>query len=200
MTRFNLGCGDDIRSGYTNCDFVGGDKCFHLDMQKFPWSISDEEAEEILLLDVLEHFPYSQTRQVLSEVWRVLKPDAFVDIQVPDFEECAKAMMWTDDIFSHSYDCNSCGHCFTCNDRAGKCPKCGQHRDVTAQAAMQRLYGGQDRKGNWHYAAFTKRSLSLLLEQSGFDRLEFKELNQNGETMRQNWNMYVRAYKKNDLW
>ena len=200
MKKLNLGCGKDLKQGYLNVDFYDLPMpakvadTMRCDLSSFPWPFKDDSASEILMLDFLEHFEYSKTRTILQEVWRVLEKDGFVDIQVPDFTECAKAMLY------HSpYNCNSCGYVFTDAD-GYLCNHCCRARHEIAESAMERLYGGQNHKGNYHYTAFTKKSMETLLYQEGFDKFEFFETNENGETYQQNWNFKVRAYKKTKLW
>lgn len=193
--KLNLGCGNDIKQGYVNVDFRAMPGVSKVDLSQFPWPYSDGEVEEIQMLDFLEHFPYRKTDQILTEVWRILKPGGFVDVQVPDFYECSAAM---------NYDvgmlCNACGfewseaHCL--GNESVRCGKCGQLRSAVAEAGMRRLYGGQDYEGNWHFAAFTKNSIQEKLHKNGFQAGEFLE----EEHQRLNWNMKIRAYKKQDLW
>lgn len=192
--RLNLGCGPDVRPGYRNIDLYSSDPNVEkIDLSSLPWPFKNDSAEEILMLDFLEHFPYRKTGLILQEVWRVLKPEGFVDIQVPDFEECARAVL-----SETSCLCNRCGH--RVNSHENKCSSCGQTRENIAVAAVKRLYGGQDFAGNYHYTAFSKTILRGLLEEHGFENFVFMERNQNGETYQQNWNFYVRAHKRGDLW
>ena len=187
--KLNLGCGADIKPGYLNVDLREAEGVTKVDLSKIPWPWEDASADEILMLDFLEHFPYRKTKAVLFEVWRVLKPGAFVDIQVPDFEHCARAMMRLG-----PYDCNNCGWEFDDEDYSMACPKCKTPKSDIADAAMMRLYGGQDYEGNWHFTAFTKRTLTDLLTKNGFGNFEFLEK----DHQHKNWNFKVRAFKKDD--
>lgn len=185
--KLNLGCGPDIRSGYVNVDLRHGPGVLQHDLSKFPWPWRDNSVDEILMLDFLEHFPYRQTKTVLSEVSRILKAGGFVDIQVPDFYHCALALM-----NEGRFNCNKCGYEFrTAMPGDGAKCNCGATRWEIAESAMQRLYGGQDYPGNWHYTTFTYATLTHLLSQhelSNFERLDV-----NHQTL--NWNIKVRAYK-----
>ena len=85
--KLNLGCGDDIKEGYLNVDFRKTHPSVQVqDLSKFPWPWADGFADEILMLDFLEHFPYAQTERILFECFRILKDDGEVVIQVPDAE------------------------------------------------------------------------------------------------------------------
>lgn len=208
--KLNLGCGNDIRRGYTNVDFFLGkeaiDKWQHdrgvdlreVDLSKFPWPFEDKSANEILMLDFLEHFPYDQTHEILREAYRVLSPGGIIHVQVPDFAVCAIAAIDLENDLNHrlSYLESQCHVCGTViKYREISCESCGTPRVNIRDAAIQRLYGGQDRPGNWHYNAFTKSSLKLDLEFSGFRQVFFLEKNENDETYSQNWNMRAVAKK-----
>lgn len=197
--KLNLGCGEDIKPGYTNVDFRDLPGVQKTDLSRFPWPWPDSSADEILMLDFLEHFPYRKTDLILGEAWRVLKPGSPLVVQVPSFKECSAAMN-----FDVGMLCNSCGFEWTesycMSNEKEKCGKCGQSRDVVCEAAMQRLYGGQDYEGNSHFAAFTQNSIQHKLKKNGFGSAEILETNENGETFRQNWNMRVRVIKEPDLW
>lgn len=195
--KLNLGCGSDIRDGYVNVDLRP--PCDRkVDLSQLPWPFEDQSAEEVLMLDFLEHFPYRKTSSILQEVWRVLKPGGILEVQVPDFEVCAFAA-----IRDSRMQCNKDGTTFGSSMEhkvEGKCSRCGQTILQIAQAAIERLYGGQDVEGNWHFTAFTKDLLEQQLGKAGFGDFEWPEFNQNGETFAQNWNIKVRARKKEDAW
>lgn len=191
--KINLGCGPDIKSGYVNvdlrkpCDVV-------CDLSKLPWPFQDSSADEILMLDFLEHFPYRLTESIIQEVWRILKPGAFVDIQVPDLEHCARAAQ-----FDPPFLCNRCGWEYHKDDLRANffvCGKCKQDWIDCALAATHRLYGGQDYEGNWHYNAFSRLLLKNLMYRNGFGNEEELEY----EHQKANWNFKFRFFKVQDVW
>ena len=70
--KLNLGCGRDIKSGWTNVDsrkFDGVDIVADLSQ---PWPWADESVEEIHLSHVLEHFTADQRVHIANEIYRVL--------------------------------------------------------------------------------------------------------------------------------
>ena len=82
--KLNLGCGNDYKPGWINCDTVAthnikADKYF--DLEVFPWPFPDNHADEILLEQVMEHLP--NTLGTINEIWRILKPGGIVRINVP---------------------------------------------------------------------------------------------------------------------
>lgn len=192
--RLNLGCGDDIRPDYINVDFrKTHPSVVQVDLSRFPWSFEDNSAEEILMLDFLEHFPYAQTKAILLECRRVLRFDGTVVIQVPDALQTCRAL-----IQEGEYTCNKCetpvvgrGH----KDWDPHCGTCGQDADVTSEAAMRRLYGGQDYAGNFHQTCFTRGSLEGKAEECGLELIGYEE----EQHMWRNWTLKAR-FKVGELW
>lgn len=194
--RLNLGCGNDVKDGYTNVDF----RPVHpgvvvADLSSFPWQWKDETVEEVLMYDFLEHFPYRTTKPMLEEVWRVLKMGGAVEIQVPDFEQCARAILNLT-----PYICNVCEKPvveWRASDKKlpplDNCPNCNVDLNKVAAAGVARLYGGQDYVGNHHHTTFTRMMLVGYLHESGFDDCIFLE--DEDDYMRRNWNFKVRAIK-----
>ena len=82
MKKLNLGCGNDIKKDYINLDKfkVGGADIVH-DIEKFPWPFKDNEFDEILCKNVLEHVNDPIT--VMEEIWRISKSNSIVKVQVP---------------------------------------------------------------------------------------------------------------------
>lgn len=197
--KLNLGCGNDIRQGYVNVDFrqlPGVDQV--VDLSKFPWPWKDGEIEEIAMLDFLEHFPYRQTGKILDECWRIMRVGGYLDVQVPDLEHCSRAASMTGPFL-----CNRCGWEWPVQDLRADfmiCKQCRASWVDVAEAAVARIFGGQDYEGNWHQTGFTDLLLDRTLLAHGFDSIERIKHNQNGETYYQNWNMKMRARKVENLW
>jgi predicted SAM-dependent methyltransferase len=192
--KLNLGCGSDIRPGYVNVDFrllPGVDLV--VDLSAFPWGFEDGSAEEVLLLDFLEHFPYSQTRRIMLECHRVLHEDGRVVIQAPDAKILGAVLSGRG-----RYQCNRCGEWMwgiTSEEWTERCPKCGQGEDDAFEAAMMRMYGGQDHQGNFHQTCFTSDSLARLGRACGL----FWQGDLEKEHQRANWN-FKSVFTKGDIW
>ena len=187
--KLNLGCGNDIKPGYTNVDFrPTHPSVVQADLSKFPWPFEDGSADEILMLDFLEHFPYASTPLILFECYRVLSDAGRLVIQVPDAVHTARALIGEGDFF-----CNKCEqHAYMTN---GKCDNCGQTSIEISEAAMKRMYGGQDYPGNFHLTCFTPMSLIRKSRDCGLAFVEFEEI----EHQWKNWN-FKAVFKKEDLW
>ncbi len=81
--RLNLGCGHDIRAGWVNLDSakIEGVDVIH-DIEKLPLPFANDEFDEILCSDILEHVEYIP---VLKDLHRILKPGGKLTIRVPHF-------------------------------------------------------------------------------------------------------------------
>ncbi|NOY40511.1 MAG: methyltransferase domain-containing protein [Planctomycetes bacterium] len=81
--RLNLGCGTDIKKGWTNLDIVdlpGVDVVWGI--EDLPLPFEDQQFEEVLCKDILEHVDYIL---VLQDIHRILKPGGRLRITVPHF-------------------------------------------------------------------------------------------------------------------
>jgi len=82
--RLNIGCGSDVRVGWTNLDrvqLVGVDVVADIDTEPLPFD--DGSFDFVLAKDVLEHC--SHPLQVIEEIHRVLTPGGVLHLQVPHF-------------------------------------------------------------------------------------------------------------------
>ena len=81
--RLNLGCGSDIKDGWVNLDWINlpGVNVVH-DIEILPLPFQDEEFDEILCQDILEHIEYIL---VLKDLYRILKKGGKLSIRVPHF-------------------------------------------------------------------------------------------------------------------
>lgn len=189
--KLNLGCGDDIREGYLNVDFRKTHTSVWIaDLSRFPWPFKDGEAEEILMLDFLEHFSYRKTSQILLECNRILLPEGELVIQVPDAPQLGRAISMTGEYF-----CNRCGGTMGGDPPKEQCESCGQSALDIADDAICRLFGGQDCQGNWHQAAFTPELLEFRCGHAGFVLVGYEER----EHQEKNWNFKAR-FAKGDPW
>jgi len=197
--RLNLGCGNDVKSGYVNVDFRDMHGVEKVDLSIIPWPWADSTADEILMLDFLEHFPYRKTDYLLMEAWRVLKIGGKLVVQVPDLEHCARAAS-----FLAPFLCNQCGYEFfvpfeengVIKETPKTCNSCGRPWHLIAESATRRLYGGQNYEGNWHFNAFSKIQLTNILLSLGFsDIMDLEKMHQ-----RINWNFKLSATKISNAW
>jgi len=91
MEYLNVGCGntsienainmDVAVNEFTNPDIIG-------DLLDIPFH--DKTFKGLILSHVLEHLPKSKHIKALNEIWRVLKSNGTVYIEVPDLEQVVK--------------------------------------------------------------------------------------------------------------
>ncbi|HTH49998.1 MAG TPA: methyltransferase domain-containing protein [Candidatus Limnocylindria bacterium] len=81
--RLNVGCGVDIRAGWVNFDTIDYGGNMLGDLNRYPWPFPESHFDEILCSHILEHLPNFSA--VVTELWRVAKPGALIDVRVPFF-------------------------------------------------------------------------------------------------------------------
>ncbi len=71
LRKLNVGCGLDIRPGWTNLDVVdyGGNQI--VDINRYPWPFPENHFECSHILEHLNNF-----NAAVTELYRVAKPDA----------------------------------------------------------------------------------------------------------------------------
>jgi ubiquinone/menaquinone biosynthesis C-methylase UbiE len=88
--KLHLGCGERFIPGFV-----------HVDAHAYPHVDHQAKAENLAFVEngstdllyashLLEHYGRSEIEGVLSEWYRVLRPDGVLRLAVPDFEACAK--------------------------------------------------------------------------------------------------------------
>jgi len=93
LVKLNLGCGDEIITGYINVDLYNNKADMKFDCAKLP--VADNSVDEIRAYHVLEHFDFNQTWNVLREWNRALKPGGKLRLETPDFLESCKLFAMT---------------------------------------------------------------------------------------------------------
>lgn len=94
MIKLNLGCGGDYIKGFVNVDLYSDVADEKYDISKLPYA--DNSIDEIRAYHVIEHFDYLHAFDVLKEWHRVLKSNASIRIETPDFLESCKEFIKAD--------------------------------------------------------------------------------------------------------
>jgi len=84
--KFNMGCGHNKLAGYVNVDaFAEGEPDQQVDLETLPWPWPDNAADEMIFNHSLEHMGGDPKvfMGIMQEIYRVSKPDALVQINVP---------------------------------------------------------------------------------------------------------------------
>lgn len=143
MVSIDIGCGDTCR-GELGLDIraaegvdIRGD-AHHLPLEA-------ESIHEVIMVDVLEHFRWSDVRDVLSEVFRVLEPGGVFFVRTPDFD-------W----IVNNYD---------------TIPPLRLQRKLYG-GYTHPLNDGEGYEENQHHTMFTENIITDLLEATGFTRVE----------------------------
>jgi SAM-dependent methyltransferase len=81
-SKLHLGCGTIILPDHVNVDSAAlpGVDIVH-DLTIFPWPFEDQQFDEVILVDILEHLP--SIIKTLEEIYRITKPNGKVLIRVP---------------------------------------------------------------------------------------------------------------------
>ena len=84
--KFNMGCGFNKLQGFVNIDkFKECAPDIEMDLEKFPWLIESDQADEVVFNHCLEHLGQETSvfLGIVKELYRIAKPDARVVINVP---------------------------------------------------------------------------------------------------------------------
>ncbi|MBN2284938.1 MAG: methyltransferase domain-containing protein [Tissierellales bacterium] len=80
--KINFGCGKRRIDGYIGVDKIQMPTVDVVhDMNSFPYPFNDESVEEVILSHILEHLP--NTVHVMEEIWRICRPEAMLEVDVP---------------------------------------------------------------------------------------------------------------------
>ena len=95
MTKLNLGCGKKILPGYVNVDITprqGAKPDVECDVRNLH-VFSDNYADEILSVHVIEHFYRWEVEAVLAEWVRVLKPGGTMILETPNLVTACRKLL-----------------------------------------------------------------------------------------------------------
>ena len=81
--KLNIGCGNNILHGWVNLDIsaLSGVDVVH-DIEKIPLPFSNEQFNEVLCQDILEHVEYVP---ILRDIYRIMRKGGTLTIRVPHF-------------------------------------------------------------------------------------------------------------------
>ena len=86
MKKLNFGCGDRYACDWVNIDFHSQNQSVGQVniLGGFPYP--DSSFDAVYSSHVLEHFTRNQTKSVLLDAWRILKPEGILRTTLPDLE------------------------------------------------------------------------------------------------------------------
>lgn len=82
--KLNLGSGNVRFEGFTNVDLYDSTADIKADICNVP--LEDGIADEIKCIQVVEHVPYNKNEALFAEMYRLLAPGGFVDLETPDID------------------------------------------------------------------------------------------------------------------
>ena len=108
--QLNLGCGKDIKPGFANIDIHDLDGVDIVADVRNLYMFDDASCFYILASDIIEHFTYAETGDLLREWSRVLQVDGVLEIRTPN-------MKWVAEHYLEHSDCEFISyHLFGCQE------------------------------------------------------------------------------------
>lgn len=101
----DLGCGTHKAEGFIGVDIVAGDRVDVIANLNGRFPFPDNSVDFIKAHDIIEHLP--NRVHTMNELWRILKPDAIVDISVPStdgrgaFQDPTHVSFWNANSFMY---------------------------------------------------------------------------------------------------
>ncbi len=86
----NLCCGLQKIPGYIGVDFLPGAAEIVLDLRNKNLPFLDNSIEKLVCISAINYFKYQRAKEIINDVFRVLKPGALVRFGVQDLELIAK--------------------------------------------------------------------------------------------------------------
>jgi len=90
----NLGCGNDIKKGYVNIDRYNNTNGVDVNADVMVLPFKDDSINEVFISHTVEHFSKDDVLRLFKEFNRVLRPNGWLDVRVPDFDVCVQK--WTE--------------------------------------------------------------------------------------------------------
>jgi SAM-dependent methyltransferase len=95
--RLSIGSGRIVHKGWFGIDLKRGVNVFRCDLRR-PFTLSDGILDSLLAEHIIEHFALDDVLRILSECYRVLKPDAPIRIVCPDARIAWKLLSGVSDL------------------------------------------------------------------------------------------------------
>ena len=173
--KLNLGCGNDIREGYVNVDVLEDEGVIKSDIIDYLVDQPANVAEEVVLKDVVEHFPHGLVEEngeivhsdvqpgvfeLLHLVKKVLMPNGTLYIRVPNFRWVVeKWIIWMRD-----------------GDKADEQMNFSRVNWTLCGEIRHSLKDG-------HHSLWTKEAMANVLKSVGFKVLSIKQCDPNFEVI-----------------
>jgi len=160
--KVNVGCGPDIREGWSNIDInpqVGAELGSITDMPFSRGSCDVVEANYIL-----EHLPFTEEEKAFKECYRVLRRGGKVVFKVPDFPTIVENWLAASDQWKSFY--KICGE----GD-----PDFGFGHGLSMRSRWGRLltyiFGTHEAEGKFHLNAYSEGKIVAQMKFIGFRKI-----------------------------
>lgn len=145
ITKINLGCGMNHLRGFVNID-INEPADMIMDIRKL--TLENNSVEEVVCSHVLEHFADYEVIGVLQEIFRVLKPQGILYLEIPDLEYCVREWLNTDENHPEKWN-----------------------------FYLMRIFGNQINEYEFHKTGFTETRINRILSAIGFKQIEINRIN-----------------------
>ena len=94
--RLNIGCGEHIKEGWLNVDLLPRKGAYYLDASQ-PFPFVDESFRYVFSEHLFEHLSYEGGKNMLHEVYRVLRPGGILRLAMPTMDFLQKLLATPED-------------------------------------------------------------------------------------------------------
>jgi predicted SAM-dependent methyltransferase len=84
IRKLHIGCGSNILDGWLNTDIKGNNRHIMFMDAGNPFPIPEQSFDYVFSEHLFEHLTYEQAKNMLSECYRILKPNGIIRIATPD--------------------------------------------------------------------------------------------------------------------
>lgn len=173
--RLHIGCGANVLPGWINIDRIARAPGVLTDIDPTSLPFPDGSVAAILAEHVLEHLTFAEERAVWQEFARVLRPDAELTIEVPDFPWVCRAFLEAKDDWRSFYIVGHPDH------YAG----CGRALDQRWGVLQTMFFGNQNGPGQFHHSAYTEAKIRAIAHHLGFAAVTIEQrFNKGGQCLR----------------
>lgn len=172
MRKLNIGSHNKKLKGYVNVDALDlpNVDIVH-DLTEYPYPFESESIDEIVMVEVLEHISFRDTKNVLKELYRIMKDGAKLHIQVPDIEAMIRCYYEKRICPCIPHKPSSAEDVKPRND----CMKCNGKGRVHPDRWLYSFLGAQKHDYDTHKNIFTKDILKGYLYEVGFSDFDFSK-------------------------
>lgn len=159
--KLHLGCGSNIKEGYTNIDkFVKGKDISNFDILNLPYD--NESVEEIITEHLIEHLPFCDEEKFFKECYRLLSKGGLLICETPDMEWLCEQFIKAEDKFTEFYKVGAVDHYF------------GNKKSIEHRWGMitTHFFGNQNGEGQFHCNAYTASKMKQIGQLIGFSKIE----------------------------